>query len=290
MTEPVLPTFLIIGARKSATSSLHKALSRHPDFCMSQPKEPCFFSHEGPYRRGIGWYSGLFKDPERPFRGESSVDYGVPTRYPRVIPGIKAWLPPDTRFVFVARHPIRRLESEWRMHNPIGRYGDAPFDVAIDRYGLLETSLYFKQLSQYVDAFGRDRIHVCTYEDLISDPSRVVSECLVFLGADPSKAPDRELPHELDSNRRTAHRLSFMRKLARKKWFKQVRGQVPESIQDLMRSVLKKPANSAIPWNRSLHDRVTETVSADAARFLSSFGLPESTWSFERWDDRRIRA
>jgi len=35
--------FLLIGAAKSATTSLSNALSQHPDICFSDPKEPQFF-------------------------------------------------------------------------------------------------------------------------------------------------------------------------------------------------------------------------------------------------------
>ena len=38
-----LPTFVIIGAMKAGTSSLHYYLGRHPDVSMSTPKELKFF-------------------------------------------------------------------------------------------------------------------------------------------------------------------------------------------------------------------------------------------------------
>ena len=38
-----LPTFIIIGAAKSATTSLVTALSRHPEIQISQSMEPKFF-------------------------------------------------------------------------------------------------------------------------------------------------------------------------------------------------------------------------------------------------------
>ena len=42
-----LPTFLVIGASKTGTTSLHHYLSQHPDIYMSPEKEPGFFLFEG---------------------------------------------------------------------------------------------------------------------------------------------------------------------------------------------------------------------------------------------------
>ena len=50
MTErcaEVLPNFLLIGAGKSGTSSLHAYLQQHPDIYMSPVKEPNFFALDG---------------------------------------------------------------------------------------------------------------------------------------------------------------------------------------------------------------------------------------------------
>ena len=41
-----MPNFLIIGAAKSATTSLYVYLSQHPEIYMSPIKEPRFFAFE----------------------------------------------------------------------------------------------------------------------------------------------------------------------------------------------------------------------------------------------------
>jgi hypothetical protein len=41
------PNFLIIGAAKAGTTSLHSALNQHPQVYMSPVKEPNFFAFEG---------------------------------------------------------------------------------------------------------------------------------------------------------------------------------------------------------------------------------------------------
>ena len=54
------PDFMIIGAMKSATSTLHEQLAANPGFFMSRPKEPNFFSDDAVWARGLDWYSALF--------------------------------------------------------------------------------------------------------------------------------------------------------------------------------------------------------------------------------------
>ena len=54
------PHFIIIGAMKCATSSLHEQLASQPGFFMSTPKEPSFFSNDGVFANGFDWYGSLF--------------------------------------------------------------------------------------------------------------------------------------------------------------------------------------------------------------------------------------
>ena len=55
------PDFIVVGAMKSATTTLHEQLARQPGVFMSRPKEPNFFSDDAIYARGWGWYSSLFR-------------------------------------------------------------------------------------------------------------------------------------------------------------------------------------------------------------------------------------
>ena len=43
-----LPDFLIIGAPKTGTSALHRALAEHPELFLPSVKEPKFFLTDGP--------------------------------------------------------------------------------------------------------------------------------------------------------------------------------------------------------------------------------------------------
>ncbi len=48
------PDFIVIGAMKSATTTLHEQLARQPGIFMCRPKEPNFFSDDENLRAGLG--------------------------------------------------------------------------------------------------------------------------------------------------------------------------------------------------------------------------------------------
>ena len=52
---------MVIGAAKSATTSLHEILRNHPEVWMATPKEPTSFSNPEVNKRGLSWYSSLFE-------------------------------------------------------------------------------------------------------------------------------------------------------------------------------------------------------------------------------------
>ena len=68
-----LPDFIIVGAQKCGTTTLHYSLTKHPEIFMSNPKELNFFQEDENYSRGIEWYSSFFgKCPLDLISGEAS--------------------------------------------------------------------------------------------------------------------------------------------------------------------------------------------------------------------------
>ncbi|MDE3085339.1 MAG: sulfotransferase domain-containing protein [Acidobacteriota bacterium] len=110
----MLPTFIVIGARKSGTSSLWEYLKGHPGiFVPEEEKEPKFFVEERGWGAGLEWYEGLFAGArEDQARGELSTDYTAFPLYTGVPARMKALLP-DVRLVYVMRDPIEHLRSAY---------------------------------------------------------------------------------------------------------------------------------------------------------------------------------
>lgn len=60
MKRAQLPNLIIIGAQKSATTSLHYYLNLHPQIAMSREKELDFFIEEHNWHKGTEWYESQF--------------------------------------------------------------------------------------------------------------------------------------------------------------------------------------------------------------------------------------
>jgi len=191
-----LPTFLIIGAAKCGTTSLHRYLDLHPEIGMSRVKEPHFFNGRAPWERGAEWYASLF-DPGFAQRGESSVGYsahphtpGVPERIASVIP--------DARLLYLVRDPLARLVSDHVHRVSDGRETRSLDEAVLDMAGtrLADRGRYFFQLERYLERFDPARILVIPSERLRRERRATLARVFRFLGVDDSfSSPgfDREL-------------------------------------------------------------------------------------------------
>ena len=182
--QPTRPDFVIIGAMKCATSTLHVQLAEQPGFFMSEPKEPNFFSDDDQYALGERWYLDLFRDaPAGAMRGESSTHYTKLPTYPKTIDRLVEVLP-DARFVYIMRHPIDRLVSHY-IHDWTERKITCPIDEAVDRHtDLIDYGCYAMQMRPWLDRFGSERILPVFLERLKADPQLALERVCRFLGYD----------------------------------------------------------------------------------------------------------
>jgi len=220
MSTSRLPTFLIIGAQKSGTSSVYQYTREHPDVYMSEVKEPEFFALEGRdvNRRGPGGctpnendrqytdldtYQQLFEDvSEETAVGEASTLYLYSPRAPERIHHFV----PDAKLIAILRNPVERAYSAFLMAK---RSGDEPlsFDEALaaeeerieNDYGYLwrykDFGHYHEQLQRYLEYFDRDQLRIFLFEDLKDDTGGVVAEIFRFIGVDDTYTPDLSLKH-----------------------------------------------------------------------------------------------
>jgi ribosomal protein S18 acetylase RimI-like enzyme len=182
-----LPDWIIIGAMKAATSSLHNWLSLHPRVAVSTPKELNFFIEPNFSDRGLGWYRQQFNDPpDALVAGESSVNYTKNHHYPGV-PRRMAEVIPDVKLIYVLRDPLKRIESGY-VHNVASGIERASFDDAIrdpESSPIVQTSRYWHQLQDFLEHFPREQIRVMSYDTVERDPAGSLSSALEFIGLDP---------------------------------------------------------------------------------------------------------
>lgn len=176
------PDFIIIGAMKCGTSTMHEQLARQPGIFMSEPKEPNFFSDDAQYARGVGWYRGLFA-PAGPHEicGESSTHYTKLPTYPDTLARMREHVP-DAKLIYMMRHPIDRLVSHY-IHEWTQRVIDEPIDQAVERHPeLVDYGCYAMQLEPFLSSYGDENVLPVFSERLRAAPQAELERVCRFIG------------------------------------------------------------------------------------------------------------
>ncbi|QDU80874.1 Sulfotransferase domain protein [Polystyrenella longa] len=206
------PNFLIIGAARSGTTALVRYLEQHPEIFITEPKEPHFWAFAGQTVnfQGPGDEEEINKevvsDPdlyEQLYTGANGAkalgDGSVSTMYypEHAIPTIQKYAP-DAQLIALLRNPIDRAFSSFlythaRVHEPV-----KDFDKALDleekriadnwhhMWHYTRVGFYSEQLQKFIDAFGRERVHILLADDLRSDSEKVLSDVCGILGVNPN--------------------------------------------------------------------------------------------------------
>ena len=123
------PSFMIIGAQKCGTSSMHFYLDQHPMLAGAKPKEVGYFHRDA--------YFGLeIKDYKKHFRGSGNKIYSESTPeylyHPDVAQSI-ASVYPNLKFIVILREPVSRAYSAWnhyKNHFDSGRYKTSILNIS----------------------------------------------------------------------------------------------------------------------------------------------------------------
>jgi hypothetical protein len=181
-----LPDFIIIGAARSGTTSLHHYLNIHPEIYMSAEKELSFFIREGNWDKGVEWYRSQFTGDAKIY-GEATPRYsgypvyaGVPERIYSIVPNVK--------LIYVMRDPMQRALSHYTLFHSLGSekksFNDAAADF--DRCYYVSASRYHLQIRQYLACFPLSRFFFLTVEELRRQPRQTMQAMYRFLGVDDS--------------------------------------------------------------------------------------------------------
>jgi len=198
------PDFFVVGASRAGTTFLHRHLGAHPELFMSRVKEPSYFAFSDvqlppsavrdafrdQFVLDERAYRALFVDVGTAMAGEASSAYLDSA----VAPGRIRSAAPDARIVISLRDPLDAFESRVRTLRTmrIRRWDDlahalAQYEAGND--GDIHYYRYYEPVRRYLELFGRDRVKVFLFDDLVSEPQRTVQDVYSFLGVDPSYVP-----------------------------------------------------------------------------------------------------
>ena len=199
-----VPDFFLVGAPKSATSSLHLLLLQHPGIFMCSPKEPHFFSTDMPGLAEVAdaaSYAALFDAaPDGARLGEASAFYLASHDAARNIRTAN----PKARIVLSIRNPADAAHSLYHQLRDGFREDQASFEAAWDlqtaraegrnlpaycpepaQLQYRQIYSYHDQILRYFDIFGRDAVKVLRFEEIRDEPQRVIADLLDFIGVSP---------------------------------------------------------------------------------------------------------
>lgn len=210
----ILPDFLIVGAAKSGTSSLHNYIKEHPEIYMSSPKEPKFitstfmeFPMNGPgddliekhlITKSFEDYKTLFSGITTEKKcGESSAE--TLYYYEKSIPKIKQYFVDEPKIIVILRNPVERAYSAYT-HLIRDLRENLNFKDALDaeeqriknNYEYMwyykDVGLYYDQVKAYLENF--DNVKIYLFDDLKSAPETLLESLFTFLGVDKTFLPN----------------------------------------------------------------------------------------------------
>jgi hypothetical protein len=234
-----LPNFLIVGAMKCGTSTLHEQLAHQPGIFMTDPKEPNFFSNDECYAAGQGAYEALFANAaDAHLRGESSTHYTKLPTYPNTVTRMRALLP-DLKLVYMMRHPIKRLVSHY-LHELSLRECGGPIDRAVERHPeLVDYGCYHMQLAPLFDAYGRDNVLPVFLERMQREPQRELERVCAFLGYEGRPRWVPEVAHQNGSSERMRLGTVGRKLFENPKLIELRRAWVPQRVRDVAKELLR---------------------------------------------------
>ncbi len=254
------PDFLIVGAAKSGTTSLHHYLVDHPEIYMPDIKETWFFHQIDNPNKAIlekmPWlpldlpsYTKLFSDAKGDqICGESTPSYLY--YYDRTIRNLKKLHPKwqEVKIVIILREPISKVISHYRF---VKNHQLDPENLSLKQSLRIENErlrqnkvlldLFYVDNTKYyqqVKAFKKEfkNVKVYLYDDLRDDAEALIKDLYQYLEVDSTYTPSTIEKAFNRSNKKTKPIFSsidpYINGKARGRRF------IPQKLKDLVKEYL----------------------------------------------------
>jgi hypothetical protein len=209
-----LPDYVIIGAQKAGTTSLHGYLAAHPQVNVSTVKEVHYFDKSYNYCRGENWYRWHFPlalgKNRHKLCGESSPFY----LFCPVTPARMAALLPNAKIIVLLRNPVDRAFSHYQMtvsrnleplsfedaikaeperladHRKWLIHDPTHYSSAYRDYSYLARGIYADQIIEWRKHYSPDQFLILESGEFFSNTPGVFDRALDFLGLDRWHPPE----------------------------------------------------------------------------------------------------
>jgi hypothetical protein len=207
----LLPDYLIIGAQRAGTTSLHRYLIQHPGVRTTLRTKGVHFFDTG-YARGMSWYASRF--PTKLTAWYIARRHGVELRtgeaspyylFHPLVPDRVAEHLPQVKLIALLRDPVQRAYSHYQ-HEVARGFERLPFEEAIDaeparlagetermaaeplynsfehqHHSYLARGCYAEQLDRWRARFDDQQLLVLSSERFFREPEAIFARVLDFL-------------------------------------------------------------------------------------------------------------
>ena len=297
-----LPNFLIVGAAKSGTSSLHNYLNQHPEVFMPsynkevmKVKEPRFLIKDLVQHRlhnGVwNWeeYKSLFNEVKNEISiGESTVLYLY--YYEHAIDNIKKYLGENVKIIIMLRNPTDRAYSAFQ-HVSRGLKEQNSFEEALkiekgrmDKESSLTPMVMYKEMGLYHDmvrAYKENfkNVHIIFYEDFRDDTEGEIKKIFKFLGLSLSVNIDFVSRHNVGGKRWKNEKMKhvFMKNSPLKSALKKA---IPKSLRKGVRDKLISASTDKVaPMKENTRVKLNEFFKEDVKKLSDLLNRDLTHWT-----------
>ena len=215
----LLPDYLIIGAQRAGTTSLHRYLIQHPGVRTTLRTKGVHFFDTG-YGRGMSWYASRF--PTKLTAWYVARRHGVELRtgeaspyylFHPLVPGRVAEHLPRVKLIALLRDPVGRAYSHYQ-HEVARGFETLSFEEAVEaeparlageeermlaeplyhsfehqHHSYLARGRYAEQLERWLARFDERQLLVLSSERFFAEPEQTFARVLEFLEL-PAFTPD----------------------------------------------------------------------------------------------------
>ena len=270
------PDFLIIGAQKAGTTSLHRLLDSAPGIYLPRPpisQEIHFFDDPSNFRRGPQWYAELFLGAgSDEVVGQTSPMYLYDPDVPQRIHDLM----PQTKLIAILREPVSRAYSHY-WHSVRYGFESKSFDEALRaepkrlrssswstrrNFSYVDRGLYASQIRRYLELFDRDQLLIVTQDELKESADALFERCREFLSVSNGSGTGEPASNEGDGSRASAGPPEIANR------FKQPRSLRLQRLRPALHKLRPLPASGVLD-RINLTDGHYDPISDDVRRRLA---------------------
>lgn len=282
------PDFIGIGARRCASSQVHRILLDHPQVVKGEGGAHYYSQN---FEKGPEWLqSHVGVAGEGQITVELSVSYLYPEYYKAAADRI-AQTAPAARLFVLLRNPVERAYSDWRRSIKMNEIpSDRSFiEACRENPEFIDRSRFYQLLSPYWEHFGREGVKIFLYETLVADRRRYFEDMADFFGiaVEPLLAPVRgSTGHAHGAKNKTVHTLlmsskNAARSAARKLGVEGAWNAITRTFQPVYQKVLELNARE-LEMTEAERRFAYDLLKDDMEAFQEAIGRRLPDWAMDK--------